>query len=274
MNIGNIVENEQFYTVLDRAIEDRITDIRTAIPAKITKINHKKNVVDVDILIDEWIGSKTEKIDTLKEVPILQLGNKKIFITIPIKEGDEGLLIFNDRSIDEHENGFEKTRDNRSHNVSDAVFIPMELRYKKDLIEDFNKDNLEIRLKKRDDMVLAFNPDNKEISVDFKKDKHTVLIKKDNIELLANDEKTKIEVKKESIKISVNDDLKLEIKDDKVIILEKAIFQDEVTFVKKATFVQGFEAFVNVEITGNLKVVGNVDLLGATKINGIVQVLD
>ena len=251
MNLKNVVSDDQLGAVITRAIEDEISDIRTAIPCRVKKFDDVKNTVDVDILVDEWIGDKTEKIDTLKELPILMMGNKKLFFTIPIEAGDEGLIIFNDRSIDEHEKGFEEVRDNRNNSISDGVFLPFQLRYKEDLIKEWEKDAITIRGKKPDEARLQLFEDR--ISAGFVKDKNTLTMKKDEFKILTNDEKTKIEVNKSDVKITINGDIKFEIKDDEIIFHEKVIFKKKVK--------------VETEFEAN----GKVDLRGVVKINEITQ---
>lgn len=248
-----IVETDQQSAIIERAISDYMKDHRTMIPAKVKKIDTDKNTVDVEILIKELLGDGFEKIDTLKELPILAYGNKKVYITVPIEEGDEGIVLFMDRSIDDWENGFKDHYDNRVMDLSDGVFLPMQLRYKDNLIKKYNKEAMVIRAKCCDDMRFVIDPKKKEITAGFVEDKNTLKMKKDSFIAYTNDEKTKVELSKEDLKATINDDLKLEIKKDEIICHEK------ITFKKKVTVEKEFEA--------NVK----VDLNGAVKINGVIQ---
>ena len=265
-----IVDQDQQSAIIDRAISDYMKDHRTMIPAKVKSVNLDKNTVDVKILVKELLGDNFEKIDTLKELPILAYGNKKVYITVPVEAGDEGIVLFMDRSIDDWENGFKDHYDNRVMDLSDGVFLPMQLRYKDNLVKKYNKESLVIRAKCCNDMRIVVDPKEKEITAGFVKEKNTLKMKKDSFIAYTNDEKTKIELEKEAMKISINDDLKVEIKDDKVIVKEEATFEKEVLFKKKATFIEGLKAVGDVEMVGNLKVLGSTTLL-ATTINGINQ---
>jgi len=254
-----ITDFDQVSAIIEKGMSDFLSDHRTAIPVKVKKFDKDKNTVDVEIIPKELLGDDFKKVDTLKELPVINLGNKLIYLTIPIKEGDEGIALFMDRSIDDWENGFKEHRDNRVMDISDGVFVPMQLRYKDDLIKKYNEDALVIRGKCCDDLRFVVNTKKKEITAGFVKDKNTIKLKKDEAILYTNDEKTKVEVLKDTVKVTINDDLKFEIRDSEIICHEK------ITFKKKVTVETEFSA------TGIFKAEGSVDLNGAVKINGTVQ---
>ena len=266
-----IDESSQLSEVIDRFVEDHISELYTALPCKVEKIDTDKNTVDVKIKTKEFLGvGGAEEIDTLKEVPILDLGTKKVIITMPIKEGDEGLVIFSSRSIDDWENGHKEMRDNRTLDISDGMFIPLWLRASKDKIKKRNKEDLEFRAKCVDDLRFQIKPKEKAIWVGFKKDKQQIKAKLDEMEFMVNDEKDKVKIKKgkitveldkkiniettkDYIKLSIGGDLKIEIKKDRIVFHEKAEFKERVEFK------QGFKS------------TGLIEMDGVVKINGVVQ---
>lgn len=62
----------------------------------------------------------------LVDVPVIFTGNRKALLTLPLSQGDEGMLVFSDRCIDAfwENGGVQSQLELRSHDISDAQFFP------------------------------------------------------------------------------------------------------------------------------------------------------
>lgn len=252
MNINSILQEKQSVTAIYRLVEEILRDVRTISLGYIVSFNKDTQKADIKLLQKDFIGEDIEEIDILKDVPVLNYGILSIFTTLPIQSGDLGVLLFSDRSIDEIDEGFKEVRDNRTHDISDGLFIPLPIRFGDEIIKDYDKDCFEIRNKKQEELFFKFCPKTKEIKAGFVKDKLTFHIKKDLVELLTNDEKTKISITKDKVIISINGSEKIEVSENEIILKENTTIQKNVT------------------IDGNLTVNGVTDLK-TTTINGITQ---
>jgi hypothetical protein len=107
------------------------SDIWTAVPVIFKKHNADKGTVSVQ----PTIKLKTAKPDgttewkempLLQDVPLLYPGGGGIVHTFPVKDGDEGLVIFSSRPIDKwwHEGGVQEQNEFRMHDISDGFAIP------------------------------------------------------------------------------------------------------------------------------------------------------
>ena len=246
MNIEAVLQEKQQVTAIIRLIEEVLREVRTISLGEVIGFDADKQRADVKIILKDFVGEEIEEITTLKDVPVLNYGILSIFTTLPIQSGDLGLILFSDRSIDEIDNGFSEVRDNRTHDISDGLFIPLPIRYGSEVIKQYDKDCFEIRNKERDELLIRICPKTKEVIIGFTKDKKTLYLKKDKIELLTNNETTKILIEKERILISVNGTEKIEINENGIIL------KGDVT------------------IDGNLSVSGLTTLKNTT-INGIPQ---
>lgn len=151
---------EQLLTV---AIESRIVDMHTCYPAKITSFDPESQTCTCEILIKRIIADnqKTEtsrSIPPLIDVPLLFMQTADFAITTPVKPGDECLLIFSSRDIDNwNETGRSmEPRTRRKFNLSDAFALPM-ARSKLNIIENYNPDDIEIRNKSNESKVVLKN---------------------------------------------------------------------------------------------------------------------
>ena len=138
---NNILEE-----TINLAIDSKLKEVHTALPAKIVSFNKAKQVADVQIVQKRLFNDGTEEFyPPLIDVPVQYLRGGGFSFTFPLSIGDSGLLIFAERSLDEWlVNGAEQVPEEvRTHSVSDAVFFPT-LHNDRNEITSFS-DNLEIR---------------------------------------------------------------------------------------------------------------------------------
>lgn len=80
------------------------------------------------------------------DVPVQFPGGGGLVITFPVSKGDEGILIFGDRAIDNWfaSGGVQEASEIRFHDPSDAMFVPG-ISSKPNAIANFNMERAEIR---------------------------------------------------------------------------------------------------------------------------------
>jgi hypothetical protein len=119
--------------VMREAVEYRLRDLNTAMPAKITMYDSSKQTVDVQPLINSLqLTSEGEDLEetlpVMPDVPVMFPRNGEYFMTFPLKVGDVVLLIFNQRSIDKYTANTSgdpvNPEDFRLHDLSDAIALP------------------------------------------------------------------------------------------------------------------------------------------------------
>lgn len=126
------------------------SDIRVALPATILSFDPNKQTVVCKPLIRELVninGSvRYEELPELRDVPISIPRAGNWAITLPIKPGDECMVIFQDLCIDGwwFRGGIQNWNDLRRHDLSDAIaiFSPWS---QPNTIPSYNTNNLEVR---------------------------------------------------------------------------------------------------------------------------------
>ncbi len=91
-------------TLLVDAINSRLTEFRVSLPCKISKYNASEGTVDVDVLLKDQKPQSDGTIElktfpTIQDVPIQWFRCGTAWITLPLKAGDLGKLVFTDRSL-------------------------------------------------------------------------------------------------------------------------------------------------------------------------------
>lgn len=123
---------------IDEAVYQYAYDHRGCLPGVITDVNTSPNVygstVNVQIAMVENVTDPntgiTGAIDlqVLQMVPLAIIGAGEFFITLPVRVGDEGLLIFQDMCIDgawQSAGVSNQQLDKRRHDLADAIFLPL-----------------------------------------------------------------------------------------------------------------------------------------------------
>ncbi len=150
--------------LLIQAIRGELLDIHTSLPAKIQKYDSETQKADVIPLLKKKYKFDAEPTDlpVITNVPVKwqSADGGKSFIYLPLKPGDIGWLAFSERSIDTWlagEGNSVSPEDPRHHHLSDAVFSPGGLPFKKALSIS-NPDNM---ILKNDKMTIEIDPSGK-----------------------------------------------------------------------------------------------------------------
>lgn len=113
--------------VIRNAIEGRLVDLHTALPAQVISFDKDKQSVDVQPQIQrKFKNGDIIDLPVIADVPLMFPRAGTAFISFPIREGDQVLLIFCERSIDRwvQDGGIVDPDDTRKHDLSDAIAIP------------------------------------------------------------------------------------------------------------------------------------------------------
>lgn len=123
-------ETRSMAQMLKDAIDARLLEVHTAMPAAITSYDRGTNLAIVQPLlkrkyVDEDAAVNLPTISNVRVMHPTSAGGSA-HVRLPIKTGDEGQLVFNERSIDLwlEEGGLVDPEDNRRFSLSDAVFYP------------------------------------------------------------------------------------------------------------------------------------------------------
>jgi hypothetical protein len=118
--------------MMRRFADNLMRQMRVALPARVVSFDaSKQTIVAKPLIREKIIDRRTGKIQWLEipnllDVPVQfpQAGN--FVLTMPIKAGDEVLVVFNDMCIDSWwaSGGVQNWNDRRRHDLSDAIAIP------------------------------------------------------------------------------------------------------------------------------------------------------
>jgi hypothetical protein len=126
-------ESPELAEVLREALEQRLSDLHTAMPGSVVKYNPATQEADVQPLlkrayVNEDGSEGTDLLPVIQGVQVLFPRAGKFFITFPIQVGDPVFLVFSERSLDEWSASSGNVPldpiDLRMHDISDAVAIP------------------------------------------------------------------------------------------------------------------------------------------------------
>lgn len=120
-----------FAEVVTRAIDSRLIDLHTALPAKVTRYDASKQQCDAKPLIKSfyeteegtWVSSS---LPVVTNVPVSFPGGGGFRLVFPLQPGDIVLLVFAEGSLDKWlaQGGEVDPIDPRRHALSDAIAIP------------------------------------------------------------------------------------------------------------------------------------------------------
>lgn len=114
-------------------IENRLADVHVALPGVVTKFDKTRQTVTVKPLLKNTVvfddgEEESESLPEFPDVPVLYPRGGGYFLAFPLEKGDNVLLVFNERSIDNYwfSTGRQEVDpvDLRKHDLSDAVAIP------------------------------------------------------------------------------------------------------------------------------------------------------
>lgn len=129
LTVGEILNSQdEFYRQM---LDNFSAGLRVAIPGTITAFDSSQQTVTVQPAIRESItnGDGTRKwvqLPLLLDVPLCIPRGGGFALTLPVKKGDECLVIFSDMCIDAwwSNGGIQNQIERRRHDLSDAICIP------------------------------------------------------------------------------------------------------------------------------------------------------
>lgn len=121
-----------FAEVIREALDARIANVHTALPATVVSYDAAAQTVNVQPLVKRVVqdlDEDLELVESLPQIPSVPVAFPRSgdnWITFPVAQGDTGLLVFCERSIDTWRatNRESDPGSVRNHNLSDAVFLP------------------------------------------------------------------------------------------------------------------------------------------------------
>ena len=148
--------------VIEAAIDNKLIDVHTGIPAIIVSYDYDSNLAVVKPMIKRvYIQDKEEvSLPNISNVPVAQYRIGNTWLRLPVKAGNKGFIIFMERSIDRYmETGEERPPDDiRRFDLSDAVFQFGLVPKTNSMKSDSSEDAIELR---NDKMVVEMLPNGK-----------------------------------------------------------------------------------------------------------------
>ena len=108
--------------------EAQMANVHISIPGKINSYDHNKKQAGIIPLIQKkFANGDVLPYPVIENVPVIFPGTVNSIISVPVKKGDPGLLIFSEKSLERWlSSNIEDVEpgDPRRFNLSDAIFIP------------------------------------------------------------------------------------------------------------------------------------------------------
>lgn len=152
--------------LFNNALRAELLKLRVSLPAKVTRYDVTKQLVDVKPLLKKRYytetGTKDVELPVITNVPVEwpATNDGKSFMSLPLKVNDLGSIYFTDRSIDNWlsgDGGIVLPNSIRHHDISDAVFKPG-LRPFKKALKNVSEDNA---IFQNDKLRMEIYPDGK-----------------------------------------------------------------------------------------------------------------
>lgn len=133
--------------LVQQGVKNALKDLHTAMPGIIDTFDPVTQTCTVQPAIKRiFVGGEAVALPILINVPVSFPSAGGLSITLPVKQGDECLIIFSERSIDNwlQFGEIKIPNDRRFHDLSDGVVI-MGLKSNPNVLTDYDPDNLVIR---------------------------------------------------------------------------------------------------------------------------------
>ena len=114
--------------VIEQAIDDKLCDLHTCLPCIVDSYDASKQSVVVKIaLMKKYDTGELVERPTIPDVRVNFAKGGNSSFTFPIKQGDEGFLMFSERSLERWRvgTGIVDPKDSRKFHLSDCYFVPM-----------------------------------------------------------------------------------------------------------------------------------------------------
>ena len=155
-------EDPSLSDVIDLHIDAKLQNLHTAMPGKIVSYDFSKNLAKIQPLIKRKYRDQPSatNLPIITNVPVMHPRMGKASVRLPIKTGDNGLIIFMERSLDSwiDDGNAVDPLDDRKHSISDAVFYPGMESTKNPMAIPANKNSLTVL---NDKMMVELKPGGK-----------------------------------------------------------------------------------------------------------------
>lgn len=114
--------------LIDMSIDRKLLNLHTMLPGIVQSVDYTKKTVTVTpALKRKYTDGTTLEVPPIANVPIGYIQTSDSIISVPLKKGDEVMVIFSERSLDawKKSGGIVSPEDSRKHDLTDAVAIPM-----------------------------------------------------------------------------------------------------------------------------------------------------
>ena len=112
--------------VLKEAMESRLVELHTSMPAKIVSYNSSEQTASVQPLLQrQYLDGTVVNLPIINSVPVHFPSAGGFFISFPVQTDDECLLIFSERSLEilKEKGGIVDPLDPRKFHISDAIAL-------------------------------------------------------------------------------------------------------------------------------------------------------
>lgn len=120
-------DNPSLAFVIKQAIDDRMSEVYTSIPARVERVYHDKGLCDVQpVLQRTYTDGAVVNLPVVSNVPIAFYRAGKAYVSLPLKVGDYVNLTFSQRSLDVwlNKGGIVDPGDPRKFSLADAIAYP------------------------------------------------------------------------------------------------------------------------------------------------------
>ena len=123
----NVNETPTLAGVIRDAIASRLADVHVSLPARIVSYDAATQKAEVQPEIKRtFIDGTSADLPIIVDVPVAWPRAGKAYLHMPLKAGDQVMLVFSERSLDEWKNrgGSVKPKELRKFSISDAWAVP------------------------------------------------------------------------------------------------------------------------------------------------------
>lgn len=116
-------------SIIEEAIQAHALDLRVCLPCTVAKV-HASQQIDVRPTLRARYATSDKPVDLpiIQNVPVSMPMGADYHIRLPVAEGDAGMLIFCDRSLDAWSQSVVgqavDPADSRAHDLTDPIFVP------------------------------------------------------------------------------------------------------------------------------------------------------
>ena len=128
--------------IIKKMLNDKISDLHTALPAKIEKIDLQKMRAEITLLNQKELEDELVTIPPIVEVPVSYYRANNMIIRPPYQKGDTVLVIFAEKALDKLmiTGQPEDPELTRRHSIDDAIIVGgLQMEQHDDLPADFKE---------------------------------------------------------------------------------------------------------------------------------------